>query len=100
MNNNYPLLSCKKDDKFFTEHDINDLAIPTGLYFMSNHNNNTSYNKSINNTDDIKIIDDTLFNKLLELQTYLDKDNKNNKSRKYLKKRIKTSNNKSRKNKA
>jgi len=85
MNNNCHVINSKTDDIFDT-NTFDNLAIPTGLYFMANNNN------KINNeivSDKINIIDDTLFSKLLDLQLKLKDTNNNNnnrKSRKYKKK--------------
>lgn len=91
LNNNLPLFNCNKDDIFFKNHNINDLAIPTGLYFMSNNNN--TFNKS--NLDEINIVDDTLFSKLLDLHSYNSKNNNHNKTKKkHFKKKSKSRKNK------
>jgi len=91
LNNNLPLFNCNKDDIFFKNHNVNDLAIPTGLYFMSNNNN--TFNKS--NLDEINIVDDTLFSKLLDLHSYNSKNNNHNKTKKkHFKKKSKSRKNK------
>ena len=91
MNNNCSVINSNDND-IFDSNTFENLAIPTGLYFMSSNNQITNHL----NSDKINIIDDTLFSKLLDLQ--INSKEIKNKHRKS-KKNNKKLKNKTRKNK-